>query len=310
MSERLNETDRFDVLGDVLETLRFRGTIFFNSELAAPWGMSLEPVGIPRFHIALSGSCYVGSNENDAVAVQEMGIIMLPTGKSHWIADQPGRELIPSSHAGEACELGEPLFQQGKITNRLLCGIVNYDQESPHPLLETLPDILHFPHLDSTSSIWANVTLINMEMQRAHDSSGPIVDRLTEVLFLQLLHYYVERADQTTGFLAALRDRGVKHALSLIHREPAFNWTLAALGEQVGMSRATLVRHFQDAVGVTPMTYVANWRIMKAYNLIKYASAPLDQIAESTGFASARTLNRAFERHYGYTPTELRRLPG
>ncbi len=88
MSERLNETDRFDVLGDVLETLRFRGTIFFNSELAAPWGMSLEPVGIPRFHVALSGSCYVGSNENDAVAVQEMGIIMLPTGKSHWIADQ------------------------------------------------------------------------------------------------------------------------------------------------------------------------------------------------------------------------------
>ena len=93
----------------------------------------------------------------------------------------------------------------------------------------------------------------------------------------------------------------------LIHWEPAFDWSLSSLGEQVGMSRATLVRHFKDAIGVAPMTYIANWRMMKAYNLIRYTSTPLEQVAESVGFGSARTLNKSFQRHYDCTPNEMRR---
>jgi AraC-like DNA-binding protein len=306
VSDRLNMNDDFDVIGDVLETLRFRGSIFFRSDLAAPWGMSLEPAGIPRFHVALSGDCYVGSGANDAVALQEMGIIMLPNGNAHWIADEPGRELIPSSRAGTACELGKPMFQRGKITNRLLCGIVNYDQGSSHPLLDTLPEIMHFPSLESTQPIWATVTLIDTEMKRAHRSRDLIIDRLTEVLFLQLLHYQVERGGDTVGFLAALQDRRLHNVLLLIHREPAYNWTLDTLSQRAGMSRATLVRKFQDAVGESPIAYVTNWRIEKARSLISYSTRSLDNIADVTGFASARTLGRAYLRRYGCTPAKTR----
>lgn len=307
ISDQSRDDFSFDVLGDVLETLRFRGSIFFRSELAAPWGMSLAPTGIPRFHIALSGNCYVGSDENSAIEVEEMGIIMLPTGHSHWIADQPGRELVSSTRAGEACELGDPLFQQGEITNRLMCGIVHYDQESPHPMLDSLPDILHFPGFESGHPIWSTVTLIDAEMHRLEGGGGTIVDRLTEVLFLQLLNFYAEQNAERSGFLIALRDRRLRRALTLIHSSPAFDWTLSALGEQSGMSRATLVRHFKDAIGVAPITYIQNWRIMKAYNLTKYTSTPLEQIAEQVGFGSARSLSKSFRRHYHCTPNELRR---
>lgn len=305
MSDRLNNEISYDVLGDVLETLRFRGSIFFHSKLASPWGISLELTGIPRFHIALSGDCFVGSDEHDPVEFKEMGIVMLPTGNSHWIADKPGRKLVPSQIAGEACELGNPLFQQGEITNHLMCGIVHYDQESAHPLLDSLPDILHFK-LDSSQPIWSTVTLIDTEMRRSEGQGGAIVDRLTEVLFLQLLNYYTEQSGYASGFLVALRDRRLQRTLALIHKEPAFNWTLSILGDRVGMSKATLVRRFKEAIGVAPMTYIANWRIMKAYNLIKYSSTPLEQIAESVGFGSARALNKSFQRHYDFTPNELR----
>jgi AraC-like DNA-binding protein len=310
VSERLKNDPGFDVLGDVLDTLRFRGSIFFRSELAAPWGMQLETMGIPRFHVALSGDCFVGGDDNQAHKVEEMGIVMLPTGNSHWIADQPGRKLVPSERAGEACELGDPLFQQGEITNHLMCGIVHYDQESPHPLLNSLPEILNFPKFKSGEPIWSTVTLIEAEMRRASGRGGTIVDRLTEVLFLQLLNYYAEQNHKSVGFLIALRDRRMQHALSLIHADPAFDWTLSSLGDQVGMSRATLVRHFRDAIGMAPMTYILNWRVMKAYNLIKYTSTPLEQVAESVGFGSARALSKSFQRHYDCTPNELRRRLG
>lgn len=307
MPDRLNLDTGFDVLGDVLETLRFRGSVFFRSELAAPWGMSLAPAGIPRFHIAFSGDCFVGTQGEEGVKVQEMDVIMLPTGRSHWIADQVGRRLIPSERAGEACELGNPLFQRGDITNRLMCGLVHYDQEASHPILDSLPEMLHFPQLEPNGSIWRTAELIETEIQRTQNNHGPIVDRLTEVLFLQLLKHYVEGSDDATGFISALRDRRVHRALTFIHQNPGYDWSLSSLSEQVGMSRATLVRRFQDAVDMAPMTYIASWRIMKAYNLVKYTSDTLEQVALSVGFRSARTLAKAFQRHYGLTPSEFRR---
>ena len=306
MPERLRQTPAFDVLGDILETLRFRGSLFFRSDLAAPWGMSLSETGIPRFHIVLSGECFVGSDEHDAVKAEGADIIMLPNGTSHWIADQPGRELVPSARAGEACELGNPLFQRGEITNRLMCGLVNFDQGASHPILDALPEMMHFSMLESGGPIWSVVNLIDAEMQGNQNRFSRITDRLTEVLFLQLLNHHVREHEGTTGFLAALRDRRVYRALSLIHQEPEFNWTLATLGERVGMSRATLVRRFQEVVGVSPMAYIADWRIMKAHSLVKYSATPFEHIADATGFASARTLSRAFQRHYGCTPNQLR----
>ena len=310
MAERLIQESAFDVLGDILETLRFRGSIFFRSDLAVPWGMSLAKMGIPRFHIALTGECFVGADGHDAVKVRETDIIMLPNGTSHWIADRPGRKLIPSVRAGEMCELGDPLFQQGEITNRLMCGLVHFDQGVSHPILDAFPEIMHFPMLEPSGPIWSVVTLIDTEMRGRRGRDSRIVDRLTEVLFLQLLNHYIKENVDATGFLAALRDRRVHRALTLIHREPAFDWSLSSLGEQVGMSRATFVRRFHEAVGVAPMAYITDWRILKAHNLTKYTDMPLERIAESTGFASARTLSRAFQRRYGCTPNELRRSPG
>ena len=96
--------------------------------------------------------------------------------------------------------------------------------------------------LESTGPIWSVVKLIDAEMQGNQNRFSRITDRLTEVLFLQLLNHYVQEHEGTTGFLAALRDRRVYRALSLIHQEPEFNWTLTSLGERVGMSR-DLRRH-------------------------------------------------------------------
>ena len=307
MPERLNQGPAFDVLGDILETLRFRGSVFFRSDLAAPWGMSLSATGIPRFHIVLSGECFVGSDAHDAVKAEGADIIMLPNGTSHWIADKPGRKLVSSARAGEACELGSPLFQKGRITNRLICGLVNFNQGASHPILDALPDMMHFSMLESAGPIWSVVKLIDAEMQGSRNRNSRIADRLTEVLFLQLLNHYVRENKEASGFLAALRDRRVYRALALIHKEPEFNWTLASLGERVGMSRATLVRRFQDIVGTAPMAYIADWRIMKAHSLIKYSTTSLEHVAEATGFTSARTLSRAFQRQYGCTPSKLRR---
>lgn len=303
---KLNDGD-FNVISDVFENLRFRGSIFFASELAGPWGFLLEPFTFPRFHIAISGSFCLGTNDSkEVVHVQEREIIIIANEGTHWIADLPNSKLISSEEAGKACKLGQPLFQQGKITNHIVCGLVNYDRKLSHPIFDSFPSILHFSKFEPSDPIWISVKLITAEMDQTNGRGGPIVDRLTEVLFLQLLNRYFSENKEAIGFFAALRDRQVHQAIKLIHEEPAFQWSLSLLSERVGMSRATLVRHFQDTMGIAPMVYVRNWRILKAYNLIKDSRITLDNIAESVGFMSANALSKAFQRCYNCTPGELR----
>jgi AraC-like DNA-binding protein len=296
----------FDVLDDVINTLRFRGSIFFHSSLAAPWGMSLSPMSTPRFHIALEGSFYIGT-ENDQASVNAMDIVMLPGGGMHWIADQLHRELVPSEDAGEACELGIPLFQKGDITNRVMCGLVHYDDIISHPIISALPSIFHLSNIQADDSIWVTVKLIDAEITRTGRNNNTIIDRLTEILFIQLLNNYASENENLTGFFGALNEPRIGNILQLIHRNPEKKWTLDMLGEEAGMSRATLQRKFKAGLGVSPMTYLSRWRMAKAYQLLKRSSQSLDAIAEVTGFADARTLRTAFQRHYGFTPSALRK---
>jgi len=309
---------KLNVLSDVLDTLRFRGSIFFRSKLASPWGMSLQNVNKPRFHIALSGDCFIGvepegkTGVNDSnskiININHMDIVMLPKGEMHWIADKPGRKLTPSAQAGDACELGKPLFQEGEITNKLICGIIDYDKDMLHPIIDSLPSALHFSGINKDDPIWMSVLLIDAEMEQAQSNQTSIIDRLTEVLFLQLLNRHVKDNKEVSGFFAALRNQRIHHALELIHQSPQFEWTLDLLAEQSNMSRATLIRQFKNTVGVPPMAYILNWRMIKAHHLLKYTSKTIDQISEQVGFSTARTLSKSFRRHYGITPSEFRRM--
>ncbi len=310
VSHRINPINSsFDVLADVLDTLRFRGSVFFHSKLASPWGMSLSKLKKPRFHIALNGDCYIGvdDTQDKVINLRHMDIVMLPHGEMHWIADQPGRKLTPSEVAGDACELGMPLFQQGEITNKLICGLIDYEKDIVHPIIDSLPQALHFEGIEKNDPIWLTVQLIDVEMENKHTNKTSIIDRLTEILFMQLLNKYMRENKEITGFFAALHDKQVQKALELIHQNPEQQWTLELLVEQVNMSRATLIRHFKNTLGVTPMTYLMNWRMTKAYQLIKLSNHSIEQIADDVGFSSARSLSKAFLRYYTFTPSELRR---
>jgi AraC-like DNA-binding protein len=250
----------------------------------------------------------IGAGKGDRlIQLKNMDIVMLPHGNMHWIADHPSRELVPSEMAGEACELGQPMFQQGKITNKLMCGIVHYEKAMLHPLLDALPEVMHFSDIKFDDPIWKTILLLDEQMENTRVPRTTLVDRLTEVLFLQLLYRYVDEIPELPGFLFALSDRRIYRMLELIHRQPEAPWTLESLGERVGMSRATVARQFHKAVGMPPLQYITNWRMMKAHHLAKYSTRTFDEIAEQVGFSSARSLSKAFQRRYGYTPARLRK---
>jgi AraC-like DNA-binding protein len=304
-----NKSTMPNVLSDVLNTIRFRGSIFFRSQLAAPWGFEFEEVPNPRFHIAITGDFFMGSKtiKSDNISVKHMEIVMIPHGNMHWIADNASSPIQPSQNASAACELGAPLFQSGEYTNKIICGIVHYEKDILHPIIDSLPDVLHLKDIKDNDPLWMTVTLIDLEMQGQYESKSSIIDRLTEVLFLQILNKHVKENQESKGFFAALKDPRIHKILGLIHQNSAEPWSLEQLGDAVGMSRSTLSRQFKNTLGMTPLNYVKSWRMMRGHHLIKFTNKSLEQIAEIVGFSTARTFNKAFKTYYGFTPSELRK---
>ncbi|MGY1706568.1 helix-turn-helix transcriptional regulator [Geodermatophilus sp. SYSU D00697] len=88
--------------------------------------------------------------------------------------------------------------------------------------------------------------------------------------------------------------------------DPARPWTVAALAEEVGVSRATLARRSPDLVGEPPMAYLTGWRLCLAADLLAGTDATVEAVARQVGYGSGFGLSVAFTRVYGTRPSTFR----
>ena len=72
------------------------------------------------------------------------------------------------------------------------------------------------------------------------------------------------------------------------------------------MSRAALARRFNALVGEPPMTFLTQWRITLAADLLREPGATLAAVADQVGYASPFALSAAFKRVRGVSPQAYR----
>ena len=108
------------------------------------------------------------------------------------------------------------------------------------------------------------------------------------------------------GWYAAHLDPVVGPALRLLHGSPAEPWTLARLAAATHVSRAALARRFTALVGEPPMTFLTNWRLTLAADLLHEPGASVTSVAREVGYGSAFAFSAAFKRVRGVSPREHR----
>ncbi len=146
-----------------------------------------------------------------------------------------------------------------------------------------------------------------MEVSRDDPGQQAVLDRLLDLLLLSTLREWFTRPEaDPPGWYRALGDPVAGRALRLIHDRPARPWTVAALAEEAGVSRATLARRFGDLVGQPPMAYLTGWRLALAADLLVRTDATVESIARQVGYKSAFGLSVAFHRVYGTRPSRHR----
>ena len=107
----------------------------------------------------------------------------------------------------------------------LLCGSCHFEEDTITPLKEIFPEVTVIKREELLKHPWLKSTFdqLSAEYMAQGPGSDIIVNKLTEVILIELIRINFYRHDQNT-FLLALKDRRISKALQLIHGSPQTSW--------------------------------------------------------------------------------------
>jgi AraC-like DNA-binding protein len=309
----VTELGTFDVLSDALQSLGLQTRLFCHSELASPWCLAFPASQLAHFHYIERGGAWVrlyDSNETIALAAGEL--LVLPHGKRYQIADTPKRTPIPFSRVIPPSPRGCSVVHSGEGVPAIsmLCGAFSMQHASAHPLLSLLPETLLLRPSDSSEAAWVEATLRQLatEVRRQQAGHELVVNRLTDVLFVQVLRAWLSQSPTAEGnWLGALRDPHIGKALALMHADAANDWTIQDLADRAGLSRSPFAARFVRLVGESPIAYLTKLRMRKAASMLRSQMVSMMDAALASGYQSEAAFSKAFRRQFGVPPGKYRR---
>jgi AraC-like DNA-binding protein len=305
---------RETLIDNLLHSIRFRSSAYFQPELRAPWGFSIDVRG-PTFHIVSHGKCWIEVNGvAKPVQLSAGDFVVMPRTDSHIVRDFPTTPIVDyfdflkgraTDKIGAFSAGGE-----GSVT-RLVCGGMQSENGATDPLLAVLPPLIHFKGRgeDAAPGLRVTVSHVFEELGSGRSGAAAVVTRLTDILFMQAVRAYLDENIDTaeSGWLVALRDQQIGRALVLLHDKPHLPWTVAELADRVALSRSAFADKFTKLVGETPLRYLTRLRLNVATLRLRSGNDKLSVIAAAAGYDSVPAFAKAFKRHMGVTPGEYRR---
>ena len=174
-------------------------------------------------HLVRRGPITARSPVHEDLLVTEPSLLFYPRVASHRFVAAPGD------------------------TAELLCAEVDLGASTGNPLAMALPSMLLIPLAD-LPGLGPTLELLFAEAERDQCGRQAAIDRLCELLLIQLLRYLMDGRLGATGLLAGLADPKLARAITAMHDAPQTAWSLEALAAKAGMSRARFAAAFKDAL--------------------------------------------------------------
>jgi len=98
----------------------------------------------------------------------------------------------------------------------------------------------------------------------------------------------------------------VKKCLRYIHNHFSEPLQTQLLAKECGITPQYLIRLFQLSLGVSPIRYCNNYRMLRAKDLLRESSMSIKEIAYAVGFQNPYYFSRLFKSIEGITPSAYR----
>jgi AraC-like DNA-binding protein len=275
--------DRIDRLTGLLHRFGLRARVLQGGVLTGALQFERR-TGLSHLHLLRHGALELTDSDGQVHRLKGPSAVFFPRASSHRIvAGEDGAEVLSAA--------------------------IEFGSGDENPLLGNLPPMMYVP-VTELSALNATLGVLFSEVSARRCGHSTVLDRLTEVLFVQLMRYAIERRLVEGGVVAGLADVRLARALTAMHADPARNWSLASLAVAAGMSRSRFAACFSEVVGVPAMEYLKRWRIGVAQGLLR-RGRPSKVVALEVGYGRSSTFGRAFVHVVGVTPTAwLRSMEG
>ncbi len=323
-----------DTLSEVLRSVRLRGAVFYHVSGGREWAAEAPAARdiaaavmpgadhVMEYHVITKGEAWAAVVGERPVRLAAGDIVLFPQGDAHVLSSAPDLrpeppdtewmvttandpKPIPVSYMG--VDRPVPLADEDAQTV-FVCGFLGCDLRPFNPLVAALPRLLHVPAEGNERWDTLMVRQAVLETQERRPGSEAVLERLSEMMFVDAVRRYLDRLPQdSTGWLAGLRDRSVGKALTLLHEQPGYDWTIEILSARVGLSRSALHERFVRFLGQAPMQYLGNWRMQIAANRLLQSHDTILTIGLEVGYDSEAAFSRAFKRIVGTAPSQWRR---
>jgi AraC-like DNA-binding protein len=128
---------------------------------------------------------------------------------------------------------------------------------------------------------------------------------LLRAQMLELL-VVLARAERTPADDPQRHRPRLEQTLALIHERYSEPLTLASLARHAGMSISRFSCVFREALGTSPLDYVAATRMREARRLLRSPGHSIAEVAYAVGFQDSNYFSRSFKQHHGMSPREFR----
>lgn len=249
--------------------------VFHNGEFCGVTNFSDES-HTGQLHLVRRGPVIFNHPDSPSIHALTPALVFYPRGMRHTLVVPPGG---PAS---------------------LLCASIAFHGGTDNLLAKALPDYLHVALADMNAS---SETLEILFREAGNDEYGQdlILDRLCDVLLIQMIRREVQAGRVSLGLLSGLADQKLSRVLAAINDNPQKEWRLELLADMCGMSRSTFARQFQSVVGTTPGQYITERRIRLAQELLRKGQ-PIKRVSLDVGYGSQPAFARAFKEKTGTSP--------
>lgn len=156
----------------------------------------------------------------------------------------------------------------------------------------------------------AEVLSLMREMMAAQEKASD-VELVNSYLIQKIWHILYQNTDveymgKKENYSASSQAR-LQLMMQYIHQDFAYNISLSDIADQAKVSKSTALNLFHRYLGISPVTYLVNYRLQEAAKLLASTEKKVTVISKDTGFDSVDYFCKAFKKYYKLTPTEYRK---
>ncbi|MEU7045063.1 AraC family transcriptional regulator [Streptomyces varsoviensis] len=300
-----------DLISELLTSMRLRGVRYRRVQAGPRFGVTFDAKpGRAYFHFLAVGSAVLRTQDGTLHELAAGNAVFMPHGQGHQLLsgpDIPARGIesfaaVPLSNAVcavDACASTAPAPSAIFFT-----GSMEFDLGGMQGLSQLMPEIML---VNAVGKRYPGLMPILASMRRELGSArvgfAGILARLAEVAAAMIVRGWIEcGCDSSSGLVAALRDPRLARAILALHREPGRHWTVAELAAECNVSRSVFADRFQATIGVPPLRYATELRMLLAGQWLAQDTLSIQSVALRLGYTSQAAFSRAFKRVTGHSP--------